>query len=143
MLADYTSYTGNFATVAIQCLDKLSYDKVRLFASGFIPCREGSAVLRERLKMLHAYLQGNNKVAFNCDHHTFNYLIDGGYSEPCSLLLHPNPAAFCLSNRIVHMSSLQNSLTAHCKLRAIHTIGPGSIIVSEGFLTIPHTHDLL
>ena len=29
VLADYTSYTGNFATVAIQCLDKLSYDKVR------------------------------------------------------------------------------------------------------------------
>lgn len=44
-------FTGNFATVAIQCLDKLTYDK------------------------------NNSKVAFNCDHHTFNYLVDNGYSE--------------------------------------------------------------
>ena len=42
---------GNFATVAIQCLEKLSYD------------RNGA------------------KVAFNCDHHTFNFMVEGGYSE--------------------------------------------------------------
>ncbi|EIE19250.1 R-SNARE protein, VAMP72-family [Coccomyxa subellipsoidea C-169] len=50
VLADYTTYTGNFATVAIQCLDKLNTSSA------------------------------NSKVAFNCDHHTFNYLVDGGYT---------------------------------------------------------------
>ena len=51
VLADYTSYTGNFATVAIQCLDKLSYDKVRIFASGFTPYWERSPLLRVEAKI--------------------------------------------------------------------------------------------
>lgn len=49
VLADYTSYTGNFSTVAIQCLEKCPTD--------------------------------NSKFTFTCDRHTFNYLVDGGFSE--------------------------------------------------------------
>ena len=49
MLADFTAYTGNFSTVAIQCLEKCPTD--------------------------------NSKFTFTCDRHTFNYTIDGGYSE--------------------------------------------------------------
>ena len=47
---------GNFATVAIQCLEKLDVNR-------------------------------GAKVAFNCDHHTFNYLVDGGYSTSPRLSL--------------------------------------------------------
>ncbi len=49
VLADYTSYTGNFSTVAIQCLEKCPTD--------------------------------NSKFTYTCDRHTFNYLVEGGYSE--------------------------------------------------------------
>ena len=49
VLADYTSYTGNFSTVAIQCLEKCPTD--------------------------------NSKFTFTCDRHTFNYLVDGGFSK--------------------------------------------------------------
>jgi len=49
VLADFTAYTGNFSTVAIQCLEKCPTD--------------------------------NSKFTFTCDRHTFNYTIDGGYSE--------------------------------------------------------------
>ncbi|KAL3149859.1 hypothetical protein ABBQ38_013680 [Trebouxia sp. C0009 RCD-2024] len=48
VLADYTSYTGNFSTVAIQCLEKCPTD--------------------------------NSKFTFTCDRHTFNYLVDGGFT---------------------------------------------------------------
>eukprot|EP00891_Asterochloris_glomerata_P001061 jgi/Astpho2/1061/Aster-07445 len=48
VLADYTSFTGNFSTVAIQCLEKCPTD--------------------------------NSKFTFTCDKHTFNYLVDGGYT---------------------------------------------------------------
>lgn len=41
-------------------------------------------------------LQGNNKVAFNCDHHTFNYLVDGGYSEPWPTLMLHNECCSCV-----------------------------------------------
>lgn len=49
VLADYTSFTGNFATVAIQCLEK-------------IPAN-------------------NSNYTYTCDKHTFNYVIDRGFSE--------------------------------------------------------------
>jgi vesicle-associated membrane protein 7 len=48
VLADYTSYTGNFSTVAVQCLEKCPTN--------------------------------NTKFTFTCDKHTFNYLIDGGFT---------------------------------------------------------------
>ena len=48
MLADYTSFTGNFATVAIQCLEKTP--------------------------------NNNSKFTYTCDKHTFNYVVDGGFS---------------------------------------------------------------
>ncbi|KAK9867853.1 hypothetical protein WJX84_009201 [Apatococcus fuscideae] len=48
VLADYTSYTGNFSTVAIQCLEKCPTD--------------------------------NSKFTYTCDRHTFNYLVEGGYT---------------------------------------------------------------
>ena len=49
VLADYTSFTGNFSTVAIQCLEK-------------IPAN-------------------NSNYTYTCDKHTFNYVIDRGFSE--------------------------------------------------------------
>lgn len=55
VLADYTSYTGNFSTVAIQCLEKCPTD--------------------------------NSKFTFTCDRHTFNYLVDGGFSKRTASLL--------------------------------------------------------
>lgn len=55
VLADYTAYTGNFSTVAIQCLEKCPTN--------------------------------NSRFTFTCDRHTFNYTIDGGYSECSNPLL--------------------------------------------------------
>ena len=62
VLADYTSYTGNFSTVAIQCLEKCPTDNI--------------------------------KFTFTCDRHTFNYLVDGGFSK-LVLLMVPGSAALC------------------------------------------------
>lgn len=60
VIADYTAYTGNFSTVAIQCLEKCPTD--------------------------------NSKFTFTCDRHTFNYTVDGGYSEPSPS---PSPSNIC------------------------------------------------
>ena len=62
VLADFTSFTGNFATVAIQCLEKCPAN--------------------------------NSKFTYTCDKHTFNYVVDGGFSAPRSLL--------CLQSHGVH-----------------------------------------
>ena len=54
VLAEYTEFTGNFTTIAAQCLQKLP--------------------------------ASNNKFTYNCDGHTFNYLVEDGFSEsplPC------------------------------------------------------------
>ena len=51
MLADYTSYSGNFSTVAIQCLSN---------------CPKGEA-------------KAPTKATFNADQYTFNYLVDEKY----------------------------------------------------------------
>lgn len=48
VLADYTSFTGNFSTVAIQCLEKCPAN--------------------------------NSKFTYTCDKHTFNYVVDGGFT---------------------------------------------------------------
>ncbi|KAK8640177.1 hypothetical protein V6N13_007936 [Hibiscus sabdariffa] len=48
VIADYTEFTGNFTTIASQCLQKLPAT--------------------------------NNKFTYNCDGHTFNYLVDNGYT---------------------------------------------------------------
>lgn len=48
VLADYTAYTGNFSTVAVQCLEKCPTDK--------------------------------SKFTFTCDGHTFNYMMDEGFT---------------------------------------------------------------
>ncbi|XP_011016158.1 PREDICTED: vesicle-associated membrane protein 722-like [Populus euphratica] len=48
ILADYTDFSGNFASIAAQCLQKLPAT--------------------------------NNKFTYNCDGHTFNYLVDNGFS---------------------------------------------------------------
>ncbi|RZS13404.1 hypothetical protein BHM03_00044991 [Ensete ventricosum] len=50
ILAEYTEFTGNFTTIASQCLQKL-------------PATD-------------------NKFTYNCDGHTFNYLVEDGFSEP-------------------------------------------------------------
>ncbi|KAE8674203.1 VAMP722 protein [Hibiscus syriacus] len=47
ILAEYTEYSGNFNSIALQCLQKLP--------------------------------SSNNKFTYNCDGHTFNYLVDNGY----------------------------------------------------------------
>lgn len=48
ILAEFTEFSGNFNSIAFQCLQKLP--------------------------------SSNNKFTYNCDAHTFNYLIDNGYS---------------------------------------------------------------
>ncbi|TXG48268.1 hypothetical protein EZV62_027562 [Acer yangbiense] len=48
LLAEYTEFSGNFNSIAFQCLQKLP--------------------------------ASNNKFTYNCDAHTFNYLVDDGYS---------------------------------------------------------------
>ncbi|KAF2304628.1 hypothetical protein P3X46_019985 [Hevea brasiliensis] len=48
ILAEYTEFSGNFNSIAFQCLQKLP----------------GT----------------NNKFTYNCDAHTFNYLVDNGYT---------------------------------------------------------------
>ncbi|PKA61397.1 Vesicle-associated membrane protein 725 [Apostasia shenzhenica] len=48
ILAEYTEVTGNFTSIASQCLQKLP--------------------------------ASNNKFTYNCDNHTFNYLVEDGYT---------------------------------------------------------------
>lgn len=48
ILADYTDFSGNFAGIAAQCLQKLPAT--------------------------------NNKFTYSCDGHTFNYLLDNGFT---------------------------------------------------------------
>lgn len=52
VLAEYTEFTGNFTTIAGQCLQKLPAT--------------------------------NNRFTYNCDGHTFNYLVESGFSKPVS-----------------------------------------------------------
>ncbi|WCJ28476.1 vesicle-associated membrane protein 721 [Euphorbia peplus] len=48
ILAEYTEFSGNFNSIAFQCLQKLP--------------------------------STNNKFTYNCDAHTFNYLVDNGFT---------------------------------------------------------------
>ncbi|XP_004296647.1 PREDICTED: putative vesicle-associated membrane protein 726 [Fragaria vesca subsp. vesca] len=48
ILAEYTEFTGNFTSIASQCLQKLP--------------------------------ASNNKFTYNCDGHTFNYLVENGFT---------------------------------------------------------------
>ncbi|CAN1221408.1 Putative vesicle-associated membrane protein 726 [Linum grandiflorum] len=48
LLSEYTEFSGNFNSIAFQCLQKLP--------------------------------ASNNKFTYNCDGHTFNYLVDNGYT---------------------------------------------------------------
>ncbi|EXB51910.1 Putative vesicle-associated membrane protein 726 [Morus notabilis] len=48
ILSEYTEFSGNFNSIAFQCLQKLP--------------------------------AANNKFTYNCDGHTFNYLVDNGYT---------------------------------------------------------------
>nr|KYP50806.1 Putative vesicle-associated membrane protein 726 family [Cajanus cajan] len=48
ILAEYTEFSGNFTTIASQCLQKLP--------------------------------SSNNRFTYNCDGHTFNYLVDSGFT---------------------------------------------------------------
>ncbi|CAI9090490.1 OLC1v1025269C1 [Oldenlandia corymbosa var. corymbosa] len=50
VLAEHTDFSGNFNSIAYQCLQKLPASSV------------------------------NNKFTFNCDGHTFNYLVDNGFT---------------------------------------------------------------
>ncbi|KAE9461504.1 hypothetical protein C3L33_06588, partial [Rhododendron williamsianum] len=49
VLSEFTEFTGNFNSIALQCLQKLPTT--------------------------------NNKFTYNCDGHTFNYLVDNGFSQ--------------------------------------------------------------
>lgn len=55
ILAEYTEFTGNFTSIASQCLQKLPAT--------------------------------NNKFTYNCDGHTFNYLVEDGFSQSSSYTL--------------------------------------------------------
>ncbi|RYR14077.1 hypothetical protein Ahy_B04g070733 isoform I [Arachis hypogaea] len=55
VLAEYTEFSGNFNTIAFQCLQKLP--------------------------------SSNNKFTYNCDSHTFNFLVDNGFSRFLSFSL--------------------------------------------------------
>ncbi|XP_059632204.1 putative vesicle-associated membrane protein 726 [Cornus florida] len=48
ILAEYTEFSGNFTSIASQCLQKLP--------------------------------SSNNKFTYNCDGHTFNYLVENGFT---------------------------------------------------------------
>ncbi|KAK6913779.1 v-SNARE, coiled-coil homology domain [Dillenia turbinata] len=48
ILAEFTEFTGNFPSIAAQCLQRLP--------------------------------SSNNKFTYNCDHHTFNFLVQDGYA---------------------------------------------------------------
>jgi len=48
VLSDYSNFTGNFSTIAAQCLQKLP--------------------------------PNNNKFTYTCDQHTFNYLVEDGFT---------------------------------------------------------------
>ncbi|KAL3620060.1 hypothetical protein CASFOL_034972 [Castilleja foliolosa] len=48
ILTEYTEFTGNFTTIASQCLQKLP--------------------------------ASSNRFTYNCDGHTFNYLVDNGFT---------------------------------------------------------------
>uniref|UniRef100_A0A0C9S681 TSA: Wollemia nobilis Ref_Wollemi_Transcript_15413_1372 transcribed RNA sequence n=1 Tax=Wollemia nobilis TaxID=56998 RepID=A0A0C9S681_9CONI len=48
MLAEFTEFTGNFTSIAYQCLQKLP--------------------------------STNNKFTYSCDRHTFNYLVEDGFT---------------------------------------------------------------
>eukprot|EP01018_Ginkgo_biloba_P021206 Gb_10498 [translate_table: standard] len=48
ILAEYTEFTGNFTSIANQCLQKLP--------------------------------SSNNKFTYDCDHHTFNYFVEDGFT---------------------------------------------------------------
>eukprot|EP00850_Spirogloea_muscicola_P012899 SM000085S23249 [mRNA] locus=s85:183998:185686:- [translate_table: standard] len=48
VLAEYTAFSGNFSTIALQCLQKLP--------------------------------PANNKFTYTCDRHTFNYLVEDGFT---------------------------------------------------------------
>ncbi|GER50076.1 vesicle-associated membrane protein [Striga asiatica] len=48
ILADYTEFTGNFTSIASQCLQKLP--------------------------------ASSNRFTYNCDDHTFNYLVENGFT---------------------------------------------------------------
>ncbi|KAI7736326.1 hypothetical protein M8C21_019380, partial [Ambrosia artemisiifolia] len=48
ILSEYTEFTGNFTSIASQCLQKLPAT--------------------------------NNKFTYNCDAHTFNYLVEDGFT---------------------------------------------------------------
>lgn len=49
ILVEYTGFSGNFTSIATQCLQKLP--------------------------------SSNNKFTYNCDNHTFNYLVENGFSK--------------------------------------------------------------
>lgn len=65
ILVEYTEFSGNFTTIASQCLQKLP--------------------------------ASNNKFTYNCDGHTFNYLVENGFSE----FISSSPCISHLSSRLV------------------------------------------
>ncbi|EEC81677.1 hypothetical protein OsI_25239 [Oryza sativa Indica Group] len=64
VLAEYTEFTGNFTTIAAQCLQKLP--------------------------------ASNNKFTYNCDGHTFNYLVEDGFSSNRIGILGIQGLAYCV-----------------------------------------------
>lgn len=107
VLADYTAYTGNFSTVAIQCLEKVP--------------------------------SNNSRFTFTCDRHTFNYSVDGGYSEhlsPCVCSVH---RCTCLRTEAVIGPDQHHSYGETGTRREVGRCGHRETCGSCG---CPHTSDL-
>ncbi|ONM10431.1 Vesicle-associated membrane protein 722 [Zea mays] len=80
ILAEYTEFTGNFTTIASQCLMKLP--------------------------------ASNNKFTYNCDGHTFNYLVEDGFS-----MAMPDCGHLC-----VDLADLVDMRLAYCVV-AVESVG--------------------
>ncbi|PRQ35866.1 putative Longin-like domain-containing protein [Rosa chinensis] len=97
ILAEYTEFTGNFTSIASQCLQKLP--------------------------------ASNNKFTYNCDGHTFNYLVENGFSESPP----PPPFSFFLP---FFSSNLSISLRLRIHPSDLRRFDPFSNLIHALFICI-------
>ena len=102
VLADYTAYTGNFSTVAIQCLEKVP--------------------------------SNNSRFTFTCDRHTFNYSVDGGYSEYFRPCVRSRYCCTCLQTEAVIVSDQYHSHDETVIRRGMRRCGHHKTCGTCGFL---------
>ncbi|RLN34127.1 hypothetical protein C2845_PM03G22570 [Panicum miliaceum] len=99
VLAEYTEFTGNFTTIAAQCLQKLP--------------------------------ASNNKFTYNCDGHTFNYLVEDGFSELLPLPLPRRSDPLCSAWICAAPGSIQGFLRIDLAgFRLIRSVGSAYCVVA-------------